>query len=113
MNELKPTATDIESLKLFPFIDATLMDQLRAELPAYLAAADDVTPDVETLSWWKNHQNQIPTWAKAFKIVLLVQPSFVAAKRVFSLLQNSFSHQQRSSLENYISVSVMLQYNRK
>ena len=29
------------------------------------------------------------------------------------LLQNSFSHQQRSSLEDNISVSVMLQYNRK
>ena len=113
MNELKPTATDIESLKLFPFIDATLMDQLRDELPAYLAAAEDVSPDVETLSWWKNHQNQIPTWAKAFKLILLVQPSSVAAERVFSLLQNSFSHQQQSSLENYISVSVMLQYNRK
>ena len=32
---------------------------------------------------------------------------------MFSLLQNSISHQQRSSLEDYISVSVMLQYNRK
>ena len=29
------------------------------------------------------------------------------------LVQNSFSHQQRSSLEDYTSVSVMLQYNRK
>ena len=37
----------------------------------------------------------------------------MAAERVFSLLQNSFSHVQQSSLEDYISVSVMLQYNRK
>ena len=113
LNELKPTATDNESLKLFPFFDATLMDQLKDELPAYLAAAEAVSPDVETLSWWKNHQNQIPTWAKAFKLILLVQPSSTAAERVFLFPHNSFSHQQRSSLEDYISVSVMLQYNRK
>ena len=41
----------------------------------------------------------------------IVQPSSSAAERVFSLLQNSFSHQQRSSLEDYISVSVVLQLN--
>jgi len=33
-------------------------------------------------------------------------------ERVFSLLQNSFNHQQQASLEDYISLSVMLQYNR-
>ena len=27
--------------------------------------------------------------------------------------ENSFNHQQRSSLEDYISVSIVLQYNRK
>ena len=83
------------------------MDQLKDELPAYLAAAEDVSPDVETLSWWKNHQSGMPTWAKAFQLILLVQPSSVAAERVFSLLQKSFSHQQQSSLEDYISVSVI------
>ena len=56
---------------------------------------------------------QIPTCAKAFTLILLVQQSSAAAGRVFSLVQISFSHVQRSSLEDYISVSVMLQYNRK
>jgi len=50
---------------------------------------------------------------QSFILILLVQPSSMAAERVFSLLQNSFSHVQQSSLEDYISVSVMLQYNRK
>jgi len=31
---------------------------------------------------------EIPTWAKAFTLILLVQPSSAAAERVFSLLQN-------------------------
>ena len=43
--------------------------------------------------------------------VLLVQPSSVAAERVFSLLNNAFHSQQESSLEDYLELSVMLQYN--
>ena len=41
-----------------------------------------------------------------------MQPSSAAAERVFSLLNNSFNAKQRSSLEDYIEGSVMLQYNR-
>ena len=33
-------------------------------------------------------------------LVLFIQPSFTAAKGVFSLLQNSFTKQQSSSLED-------------
>ena len=63
------------------------MDKLKDELPAYLAAAEDVSPDVETLG--NSLKYQIPTWAKAFQLILLVQPSSAAAEWVLSLLQNS------------------------
>ena len=36
-----------------------------------------------------------------------------AAERVFSLLSNSFKENQQNALEDYISTSVMLQYNSK
>ena len=40
---LKPTNALVESLSAFPFLDSnTAIDGLRAELPAYLAAAEDV-----------------------------------------------------------------------
>ena len=40
---LKPTNALVESLRAFPFLDSnTTIDGLRAELPAYLAAAEDV-----------------------------------------------------------------------
>ena len=39
----------------------------------------------------------------------LIQPSSASAEQVFSILQNSFTHQQHSSLEDYISVFCMLQ----
>ena len=54
-----------------------------------------------------------PNWANVCKIILLVQPSSAAAERVFSLLQNTFSRQQSRSLEDYVAVSMMLQYNYK
>ena len=40
-----------------------------------------------------------------------IQPSSAAAERVFSLLQSSFGKQQEQSLEDYIELSVMMQYN--
>ena len=42
-------------------------------------------------------------------MVLLVQPFSAAAERVFfSLLSNSFTEQQMSSLEDYIETSIMI-----
>ena len=40
--------------------------------------------------------------------IALIQPSSAA---VFSLLQSSFGKQQEQSLEDYIQLSVMMQYN--
>ena len=40
-----------------------------------------------------------------------MQPSSIASERVFSILTNTFSSQQESSLEDYIQLSVILQYN--
>ena len=45
-----------------------------------------------------------------YLLVSLVQLSSAAAERAFSLLENSFSYQQRLSLEDCF-LSVMLQYN--
>ena len=56
------------------------------------------------------HLAELPSLAEACKLVLLVQPSS-AKWRGFFLLENSFSHQQRCSLEDYVSLSVLLQYN--
>ena len=50
-------------------------------------------------------------WSKAYKSVLLVQPSLAAAERVFSILCNSFTDRQEHALRDYIETLVMLQYN--
>ena len=53
---------------------------------------------------------ELPKWVNDFRLELLVQPSSAAAERVFSILQR-FTAQQQSSLEDYLELSVMLQYN--
>ena len=60
------------------------------------------------IAWWKSHEAELQNWTKGLRLVLLVQPSLAAAERVFP---NSFSSFQESSLEDYIQLSVMLQYN--
>ena len=112
INELRPSTTDIDTLMMeFPFVDSVKVECLKTELPRYLSAAEDLSPDYDVVQWWKTHEPEIPNWADVCKLILLVQPSSAAAERVFSLLQNAFGRQQYRSLEDYIAVSVMLQYN--
>ena len=72
----------------------------------YVAAVEDISPDIDVLQWWKN---DLPRWSTTF---ISVKPSSAASERVFSLLANSFQCQQSSLLEDYIEVSLMLQYNK-
>ena len=58
--------------------------------------------------WWLNFPAELPSWAEACKLVLLVQLSSAAVERVFFFVRNSFSQQHRCSLEDYVSLSVLL-----
>ena len=87
------------------------IEGLKSELPNYQAAVEDVSPQIDPLEWWKHHSADLPKWASAAGRVALIQPSSAAAERVFSILASSFGKQQESSLEDYIQLSVMMQYN--
>ena len=113
LNVIKPTPTDIDSLIGFDFIDSQCILKLKDELPAYLAASEDVSTEIKINGWWKSHNNELPNWTAIYKLFLLVQPSSAAAERVFSVLQSTFSTKQNVSLEDYICTSVMLQCNHK
>ena len=64
MNELKPTANDVDSFAAFPFLNSEVISGLKSELPEYLAAAEDVSDEVDVLEWWKSHDNngKLPNW---------------------------------------------------
>ncbi len=50
VNEIKPTAADVDSLRAIPFLDSTSMiDGLKAQLPLYLAVAEEVSAQEDPL----------------------------------------------------------------
>ena len=113
VNEIQPSASDIDSLCAIPFLnDLTIIANLKKELPVYLAKADSVSPTVDVLGWWKQNEHALPNWSSAARKTMLIQPSSATAERVFSLLNNSFSTKQYNSLEDYIECSLLLQYNK-
>ena len=80
VNEIKPTAADIDSLRAIPFLDSTsTIDGLKAELLLYLAAAEDVSAQTDVLQWWKSHESELPKWAEACRLVLLMQPFYLCS----------------------------------
>ena len=112
VQEVRPSASSVDSLTVFPFCDHLTLSDLKAELPAYLARSMDIASTVCPLQWWKTNASELPHWSTAAQKVLLLQPSSVASDRVFSLLNNLFSKRQDRSLADYVEASLMYQYNR-
>ena len=110
--DISPDASAIEELKIFPFLCSAVRNLL-GELPAYLAVAEGVSVDVDPLKWWEKQEPQLPHWANSCRKVLLCQPSSAAVERVFSTLKNSFNDQQSRALEDYVELSLMLQWNER
>ena len=113
---LRSTVANVSALRIFPFLDSDIIiDGLNAELPNYIAAAQDVavSTEEEKVKWWKQHAELLPCWSSAVKQVLLVQPFSAAAERAFSILSAAFGAQQDSALSDYLQTSVMLQYNKR
>ena len=76
------TATD--SLGAVPFLNnQSILNNLKVELPTYLALVQDVSPDYDTLNWWKGHSQDLPYWCTAAQNVVLVQPSSATSERFF------------------------------
>ena len=102
--ELKPDAAAVDSLQAFPFLNtASILANLKSELPSYLVKAADIDAEIDPLVWWKAHSADLPHWSTdASANILLVQPSSAAAERVFSLLKASFGPQQDATLNGYI-----------
>ena len=84
INELKPCSNDIDNLRVLPFMDSDdIIDELKHELPTYMAIADGTSADANKLEWWKNHASEVPKWSSVCRAILLLQPSSAAAERVF------------------------------
>lgn len=76
-------------------------------------AQASLKPHDRALLFWRKQQaaGDLAPWIVVLRKVLLVQPSSAAAERVFSLLKQSFNHLQGAALNDYVELSLMLQYN--
>ena len=88
-----------------------MLENLKLELPNYLAKATDTSSGVKVIDWWLQHKDELPNWSSAAQMIALVQPSSAAVERVFSMLKAPFGPQQDNSLQDYIESSLILQYN--
>ena len=96
------------------------LDDLKAEVPAFAAAAagariaagSDIaafTDDV--LAWWRANTATLPAWAHAARIAFALAPNSASCERVFSLLESMFGDAQTSALSDYLQAALMLRYN--
>ena len=51
VQEMRPSNSDIDTLEAFPFLRGCV-DGLKSELPAYIAASEDVDPDYDPMDFW-------------------------------------------------------------
>lgn len=67
----------MDAFTIFTIINTKCIDGLKLELPEYLAAAQDVSDQVDTMERWKAQEENyvMPHWTCTCKLVLLVQPS--------------------------------------
>ena len=73
---------------------ASLFRRLNLKAELALGLADGVAK-VDLLDWWI----KLPSWAAAYKKVILCQPSSAAVERVFSILKSSFDTDQNQALD--------------
>ena len=100
-------------MQVIPAFEDSGLERLKAELPAYVAKADIISPDLSALKWWKQNLVDLPSCSIGLRKVLVIQPTSAAAERVFSMLTTGFGDIQESSLNDYIEASVMLRFNHK
>ena len=60
IQEMKPDIANIISLKSFKFFNDQVLENLKLEFTHYVAKAADTSADVEVISWWLNHVDDLP-----------------------------------------------------
>ena len=108
-----------------PYLANEDFDKLQHEAVVYASAAPTFAPthvigskteqwkamSKDLLAWWKLHECRLPTWAQFARRVFVIQPSSASVERVFSILNNIYTKDRYSSLNDVIELSCMYIYN--
>ena len=111
---IQPSGEKVDQLaKVFVYLrnNSTLVDNLKAELPAYLAAASQLPEEMNIAAWWAANAKKAPSWGHLTRVLMLVMQSSAAPERVFSLMRNYIRDKQDGMLSDYLDGSLMMQYN--
>jgi len=65
------------------------------------------------ITFWKYYKSNFPHLSLFACYCMSMTTSSAGAERVFSVLKNSFGPQQQNSLEDYVSLSVLYQFNKR
>mmetsp|Transcript_33962 Transcript_33962/g.58035 ORF Transcript_33962/g.58035 Transcript_33962/m.58035 type:complete len:183 (-) Transcript_33962:92-640(-) len=117
------TAAMVDELSIVkPIAGHGLTAALKAELPAYLTAAQSCPgfdrSDIplyteQVLKWWRVNNPCFPTWAVAARMVFSMSPNSASCERVFSLLKQMFGLDQKAALADYLQAALMLRFNKR
>ena len=95
-----------------PFISVDQLAAMEQEWDQYKVLSANVQADQNVLAFFKLHKDLLPAIAGVVCDLAQIPSSSAACERVFSLLRNVFGKRQYHSLQDYISMSVMLRSNK-
>lgn len=106
--------------KVNPLMEHVKADDLKREVPTYVARAQQVSfPDDNVQEYSNNvllfwRQNTVPAlehWCKAARIVFSMSPNSASCERVFSLLKCMYGDQSDHVLADHLQASLMMRFN--
>ena len=60
VQEMQVNLSNIDELTVFLFVDASEVQQLKTELPHYIATCQEVDTSYNVRTFWKNHVVDLP-----------------------------------------------------
>jgi hypothetical protein len=120
MTKLLTEKMFVDSVKSLNHFSDEEISSMCEDLHNYVAALDDVPdnvlPDAEmafAISFWDAHRHLLSGLQNLVEYAFAIVPSSASVERVFSILKRCFGNGQRLALEDYSTLSCMLQKNRK
>ena len=128
---------DIESMSCFKFSTrpdlAAHLIKMKSEVSKYNQLVELIKPHAQRLvekekikkgkkvqvnedpfdimTWWKANKHHLPSFTRILRAVLTHIPNSCAPEAVFSVLNDTFSSDQKKSKSDYMELAIVLQYN--
>ena len=110
---LKPTHQPVEALRIFPFLDGDgIINGLKAEIPVYLAATEDVWLSTQKSEMYKVAQPQGSAPGSAPPLDICSEES-AAGAIILGCSRKGILYSQEHALADYLQAGVMTQYNKR